>query len=176
MKNIEIKEIEISKIAPNNYNPNIMPDKTYKHLIREYQRVGYLQPILVRQIKENEYEVIDGAHRLKAAIETGLTTVKCVVAQMDDKTAKLTTINMNKIHGFDEPIKMAKLLSNLITELQPEQLAETIDMDLNELKATINLETLSNYNETEKEEKNKVITCPHCNKQINLSDMKVKKG
>lgn len=44
----ELMDVDVEQIEPNLYNPNEMGDKAFEKLKEEYERVGYLQPVLVR--------------------------------------------------------------------------------------------------------------------------------
>ena len=131
---LKIELINIDKLKPNSYNPNFMVESIRNHLKKEYLRVGYLQPILVRP-KGDSYEIIDGFHRMITAKDVGLTELECVVVEMTDQTAKLTTLNLNKIKGENDPIRLAELLKDLKTSLDVEKLAEILDMSENEIES-----------------------------------------
>ena len=56
---------------------------------------GLLQPLTVRKIRNDEYELIAGERRLKAAVMAGLRRVPCVVHKADDETAALYSLIEN---------------------------------------------------------------------------------
>jgi len=164
---MRIEEIDINNIEPNPWNPNEMTQDVFNHLKKEYKRVGFLQPVLVR-VKGDKFQLIDGEHRWKAGKEFGLKTITAVVIEMDDKTAKLTSINMNKIKGTDNILKLATLLEDL---KDTSNLDDILNMDKSELEQFHNLlETpteLPNF-ELDSEEKKRTITCPNCGEIIEL--------
>lgn len=132
---MKIEELDIDEIEPNPWNPNEMTEEVFQHLKEEYERVGNLQPILVRELDDN-YQIIDGEHRWKAQSRIGEQTIDAVVVEdMDDHDAKMTTLNMNDIKGSDNPIKKAELLEDLEQEKSKEQLSELLDLSINELEA-----------------------------------------
>jgi len=142
VKDMEIKEIPVDIIHVNPWNPNVMPQSTLDHLKQEYSRVGYLQPIVVRPKQTPGglfYEVIDGEHRMKAAVDMGMTKLKCVVVEMDDEQAKITTINLNRIKGADDPFKLTDLLKDLNTTLDLTQLSSILNMPMTELETMFEL-------------------------------------
>jgi len=165
---MKIEKINISLIKPNPWNPNKMSDRTYKHLVKEFKRVGYLQPILVRK-KENFYEIIDGEHRFLAAKEVGLKEIECVVLDnLPDEEAKILTINMNKIKGVEDPILLNELIDNLKEKIDFDYLKEVLDLDEfeeyeNELLDNLEFEELD-----KKEKKVKKIICPNCGYEFEL--------
>jgi ParB/RepB/Spo0J family partition protein len=138
---MELKKIELRKLKENLWNPNFMQDKEFAALVSQIKRFGMRQPILVRpcmvnkqesdfekQVLEDipfpEYEIIDGAHRVRASVEAGLTEIDCVVVELSDSQAKTATIAMNKLKGQMDDLSLAKLLEALKEELGKENLSE----------------------------------------------------
>ena len=85
---IETSEIDIEDIVPNKWNPNRMPAGTYKKLMSSIKLIGLLSPVIVREIKKNKFEIIDGEHRVKALKELGYINVTCVVKECTDEEVK----------------------------------------------------------------------------------------
>ena len=133
---MNIKTIPINQIKENNWNPNELDSEGFKALVQNIkdQRVGYTQPIEVREIAENEYEVIDGAHRFKACKEAGLTEIECVVSEYDDTQAKLETIAKNNIRGNINLVKAANLISELNKDITLEEIGDRVFYNQQELK------------------------------------------
>ena len=174
---MKLQEIITEDIKPNEWNPNEMTDNTFNHLKKEYERVGYLQPVLVRPIKKG-YEIIDGYHRWAAAKDLNHDKVACIVVEMDDETAKITTLNMNAIKGENNPIKYAKLIADLKNNIELEQLIEYLNTTENEITQYINLLDLpdltdEDFEPDEKEIEDYVqkITCPLCNGTFKATDV-----
>lgn len=133
---MNIKIIPINQIRENNWNPNELDSEGFKVLVQNIkdQRVGYTQPIEVREIAENEYEVIDGAHRFRACKEAGLTEIECVISDYDDTQAKLETIAKNKIRGNINLVKAANLISELNKDITLEKIGDRAFYNQQELK------------------------------------------
>ena len=79
MKIIENNQVvSISGVRPNEYNPKPNYNDT-EELKQEFQKIktslrihGQIDPVLVRQVKENDgYEIINGYHRYVAMKELG---------------------------------------------------------------------------------------------------------
>ena len=163
---MEYIKINPEEIKENKYNPNEMTDSIMKHLIKEIKRVGFLQPILIN--KENI--IIDGEHRWKASKELGLKEIPCIKVDMDEKEAKLTTVNMNQIKGELNPVKFAELVKDLESNFSLSELADNLNMSLAELEnynmlldlTDIGGEDLDKLLET----KPKMITCPKCGEEF----------
>ena len=131
---MQLKEIPINQIEENPWNPNIMTENQLEHLKKEYKRVGYLQPIVVRK-KGKKYEIVDGAHRFRAYKVLNLSEISAVIVEMNDENAKLTSLNLNKIKGENDPIKMAELLSELKQTMDNKVIADILQMNEKEIDA-----------------------------------------
>lgn len=111
---MEIVDIPIDKVKPNEWNPNEQDEKTFKFLVENIQTVGLDQPVLVRPVAGGMYQVVDGEHRYRACVELGFSMLPCVVASdYDLDTAKLQTVKRNTIRGKMNPMKLATLLSDM---------------------------------------------------------------
>lgn len=147
---MNLKDIPIEKINPNEYNPNEMNESTFNHLKKEYNRIGYLQPILVRPVENDEYEIVDGEHRYKAGKKIGLKTLKCIVKEMTEEEAKITTINMNDIKGTDNPVKKAELIVSLNKQFEAKELSELLnksETEIMEQELLVNLPESEDFDE-----------------------------
>lgn len=138
---MNIKTIPINQIKENSWNPNEIDEYKFSVLVKNIKdkKIGYTQPIEVRAIGKEEYEVVDGAHRLRACKEAGLTKVECVVTDYDDTNAKLQTLAKNKIRGTLNMIKTAHLIVDLNNKLTLEQIGGVSTFNKQELENHLNL-------------------------------------
>jgi ParB/RepB/Spo0J family partition protein len=127
---MEYIKINPKEIKENKYNPNEMTDSIMEHLVKEIKRIGFLQPILINKNKV----IIDGEHRWKAAKEVGLKEIPCIQVDMDEKDAKLTTVNMNQIKGEINPVKFAELLKSLDTDFNSKELSDLLNISEMEIE------------------------------------------
>lgn len=172
--NLRIEDIDVDLFDPNPWNPNVMDESTFEHFLKEYKRVGYIQPILARPIKKR-FQIIDGEHRWKIGKKSGMKKMTTVIVEMSDADAKITTINMNKIKGADDPLKLASLLKDLKITMDTAVLSQLININEAELAAIIDISTLPDLNSLDLSETEKLINCPHCGKEIDLKGIKLKK-
>ena len=74
--------VEISKIRPNPYQPRQEMEKAaLSELEESIKQYGLMQPVVVRQINESEYELIAGERRLRACKHIGLSEISAVVVK-----------------------------------------------------------------------------------------------
>lgn len=132
------KMVAVASIRENPWNPNTVPDDIMAALKRNVERFGFNQPILVREIPEQDggkkYEVVDGAHRFRAAVELGIEKIPVVVRDFTDAEAKAQTIAMNKLRGEMDPEQMAQLVREIEAEgIEGIALTDFIGMSADEL-------------------------------------------
>lgn len=96
-----VEFIPTSRLLPRKFNPNKMSRSEYRSLVLAIDKLGFLQPLLVRPHPRDleSYEVIDGAHRLKAARELKLEQIPCVRRDTSNPDASALQIGMNKNRG-----------------------------------------------------------------------------
>lgn len=105
--------VSVARVFPNVWNPNRMPEDTYKKTLNSLQKFDLSSPLIVRAIPEG-YELIDGEHRFRAAQELGMTEVSVWnLGEVSDSVAKQLTIMFNELKGRPD----IDSLSNLIYEL-----------------------------------------------------------
>jgi len=99
MNNAEKKivEISINSVIPNPYQPRkTFSQISLEELSQSIQAYGILQPIIVRQIGDEKYELIAGERRLKASKLANLVTVPAIVhSQYNDKDSAALAIIEN---------------------------------------------------------------------------------
>ncbi len=123
-----IKEIELSKIKPNRFQPRLSFDEQkIKELSQSILKHGILSPILVRETGAGGYELIAGERRLRAAKKAGLETAPCMIDSAEDQLSlelalieNLQREDLNPIEearGYDRLKKEFSLTQDKISEV-----------------------------------------------------------
>lgn len=93
---VYLKEIPIAQLCPGKYQPRKRFDKPeLEELAESIRAQGILQPLLVRELGKNEYEIVAGERRWRAAQLASLAAVPVVVREIDDKQAMAATLVEN---------------------------------------------------------------------------------
>ncbi len=97
MKQKYVMEIPIEKIIPNPYQPRKeFFQESLKELSASIESYGIIQPISVRKIGKEKYELVAGERRLKAAKLANLETVPAIIQeQLDDKGSAVLAVIEN---------------------------------------------------------------------------------
>ena len=81
-----ISEIELSKISVNPNQPRREFDPiALQELADSIAEIGIIQPITLRQISEDSYQIIAGERRYRASIQAGLHTIPAYIRTADDE-------------------------------------------------------------------------------------------
>ena len=152
----DIREVDINLVHPNPYNPNKMDDRTYKLTLKSIEEDGLMGEIIVREDpdKPNEFIIIDGEHRWKAARELGYETIKVEIKAKDTPEAMISTLRLNKARGENDPIKEAEVIHELHKTYSTEEIEEKLGYTKEEQEGLENLMNFdfNQYNEGEEED------------------------
>jgi hypothetical protein len=138
VEKLTVVEVGVEKLTPNPWNPNRMSEAMRSKLKVYLQREGFVEPLVVRHFGEG-HQILGGFHRWEIAKELGYATVPCVVVDVDDKRAKILTINLNEMKGQSLPTLLANLVHDLSKELVLEDLEKQLPYSIDELKDTLDL-------------------------------------
>lgn len=99
-----------------------------EELCESVKQYGVIQPISVRKISANMYELVAGERRLRAAAMAGLTTVPCIIVDVDDNDSAVLALIENLQREDLNYLEEAEGYSNLINEhgFTQEELASKI--------------------------------------------------
>ena len=124
-----LREIPLSQIEPNKYQPRgVFDEEALVSLTASIRELGVLQPVLVRTLGEDRYELIAGERRWRAAKRAGLPSIPALVKDADD-AASLEQALVENLHRSDlNPIEEAAAYQQLIDEfdLTQEQVATRV--------------------------------------------------
>ncbi len=134
-----VNEINIDEISVNPFQPRSNFNNTsLQELIVSIKNIGIIQPITVRKIENNNYQLISGERRLRACKELGLKNIPAFVREANDQDS-LEMALVENIHRQDlDAIEIAISYQRLIEEinLTQEELSDKIGK---------NRTTISNY-------------------------------
>ncbi|MFT6749634.1 MAG: ParB family chromosome partitioning protein [Flavobacterium sp.] len=121
---LDLETIEINPFQPrSNFN-----EESLQELARSIQELGVIQPITVRKLDFNKYQLISGERRLRASKSIGLTTIPSYIRIANDNESLVMALVENiQRHDLD-PIEIALSYQRLIDEIQltQEQMSERV--------------------------------------------------
>lgn len=121
---LEIDAIEINPFQPRtNFN-----EESLKELATSIKELGVIQPITVRKLDFNKYQLISGERRLRASALVGLQTVPAYIRIANDNESLVMALVENiQRHDLD-PIEIALSYQRLMDEIEltQEQMSERV--------------------------------------------------
>ncbi|MEY3108352.1 MAG: hypothetical protein RL730_703 [Actinomycetota bacterium] len=110
-------EVPIENIKPNRRQPrSVFDDEALKELAASIREIGILQPPVVRRSGENQYELIMGERRLRAAKIAGLTTIPVIIRETSDnellREALIENIHRSNLNSLEEAAAYNQMLSD----------------------------------------------------------------
>ena len=127
-KEIDIKHIEIN---PNQPRLNIN-SSNLQNLSESIKELGIIQPITVRKISANKYQIISGERRFHASKLSGLLSIPCYIKKIDEENDSLKMALVENVQRVDlDPIEIALSYNRLINEINitQEQLSKMVGKD-----------------------------------------------
>ena len=124
-----LRDLPIESLQPGKYQPRSTMDKErLAELADSIRAQGLIQPIIVRPISRDRFEIIAGERRWRAAQLASLREVPCVVRETDDHAALAMALIENIQREDLNPLEEALALQRLIDEFQltHQQTAEAV--------------------------------------------------
>jgi len=139
---VRLLEIPISSISPNPKQPRqVFDEEALEELKASIREVGLLQPIVVREVGPDKYELVMGERRWRAAQAVGRETIPAIVRDTRDD-AMLRDALLENIHRVNlNPLEEASAYQQLLEEfgVTHEELARRIGRSRPQISNTIRL-------------------------------------
>lgn len=86
--NGDVQKLLLAKLHPGKYQARkTLPEESIQELAHSIQEKGIINPIVVRKIEENSYEILAGERRFRAATLIGLKEVPVSILEVGDEDA-----------------------------------------------------------------------------------------
>jgi len=118
MSSEEMVEIDTDLIEPNNFQPRTnFDEEKLEELAQSIRANGVIQPLLVRRVDNDRYQLVAGERRWRAAQRAGLLKVPCVVREIpEDKMLELAlveNIQRQELSAIEEAQAYKRLIETL---------------------------------------------------------------
>ena len=139
--------LDVDLLQPGKYQPRKdMSPEALEELAESIKAQGVIQPIVVRKISDDKYEIIAGERRWRAAQIAKLDKVPCIVKQVADEAAVaialIENIQREDLNAMEEAIALNRLIEEF--DLTHQQIADAVGKS----RATVsNLLRLNGLNE-----------------------------
>jgi ParB family transcriptional regulator, chromosome partitioning protein len=135
-------ELPIDHIRPNAKQPRqVFDEEAMAELVFSIGEIGLLQPVVVRRVAEDQYELVMGERRWRASQAAGLTTIPAIVRETDDtdmlRDALLENLHRSQLNPLEEAAAYHQLLGDFACT--HEELAQRIGRSRPQISNTIRL-------------------------------------
>jgi ParB family chromosome partitioning protein len=137
-----VKVVPVDRIESNPEQPRLAFDEaTLNELAASIREHGVLQPILVRPLDENRFQLIAGERRWRASKIAGLASIPALVEDIDDSTALEISIIENLQREDISPLDEAAMYDRMIRDhgYSIRRLAEKLGKDKGYLENRLRL-------------------------------------
>ena len=124
-----INEIKLSLIKPNPGQPRQEFDEaSLNELAASIREIGIIQPITLRQMPDDSYQIIWGERRYRASLLAGLETIPAYVRTVEDETVMEMALIENIQREDLNPVEIALTFQKLIEQyhLTQDRLSERV--------------------------------------------------
>ncbi len=123
-----IKNVSISEIIPNKFQPRRVFDETaLLELVSSISQYGVLQPLVVRK-SNNIYELVAGERRLRASQQAGLKEIPVIIKDYTDREmteiSLIENIQREDLNAIEEALAYRRLMDEF--SLTQEEVAKKI--------------------------------------------------
>ncbi|MFD5426523.1 ParB/RepB/Spo0J family partition protein [Streptomyces sp. NPDC127084] len=139
-------ELMLDAITPNPQQPReVFDEDALAELVTSIKEVGLLQPVVVRQLGPDRYELIMGERRWRACREAGWERIPAIVRATEDEKLLLDALLENLHRSQLNPLEEAHAYEQLIKDFNctHDQLADRIGRSRPQVSNTLRLLRLS---------------------------------
>lgn len=125
----QLTDLNINSLKPGIYQPRKeMEPEALEELAASIESQGIIQPIVVRQVESDKFEIIAGERRWRAARKAGLKQVPCVIKNVQDRAAiamaLIENIQREDLNAIEEAVALDRLQEEF--HLTHQQVADVI--------------------------------------------------
>jgi ParB family chromosome partitioning protein len=135
-------EIPLDAIRQNPRQPrDIFDEEALSELVHSIKEVGLLQPVVVRQVAPERYELIMGERRWRACREAGLEAIPAIVRATEDEKLLLDALLENLHRSQLNPLEEAAAYDQLLRDFScsHDELADRIGRSRPQVSNTLRL-------------------------------------
>jgi ParB/RepB/Spo0J family partition protein len=117
VKTLGIRHVPVDRIEANPENPRLLfEESALEELAASIREHGVLQPVLVRPLSRDRYQLVAGERRWRAATRAGLETIPALVEELDDDAALEIAVIENLQREDLSPLEEATMYEKMVTE------------------------------------------------------------
>ena len=125
----ELQKLPVEMLQPGQYQPRkIMTDEALEELASSIKAQGVIQPVVVRSVGKDKYEIIAGERRWRASQIAQLAEIPCLVKDIPDEAAiamaLIENIQREDLNAMEEAVALQRLMKEF--SLTHQQTADAV--------------------------------------------------
>lgn len=136
-----IQSIALDKLEFHPDNPNKQSKVIFSKLVRNIERTGRYEPLVVRPCSDNKgrFQIINGHHRCQALVRLGYETADCIIWDINDEETNILLTTLNRLGGSDQLGKKLKLLKRLNKKMSTGELTKLLPQTAKQIERLTHL-------------------------------------
>lgn len=135
-------EVPVDSIRPNPRQPrDVFDEEAMAELVHSVKEIGLLQPVVVRPVGDDQFELVMGERRWRATKEAGLVTIPAIVRDASDNSmlrdALLENLHRSDLNPLEEAAAYQQLLDDF--DCTHDELAARIGRSRPQISNTLRL-------------------------------------
>jgi ParB/RepB/Spo0J family partition protein len=157
----KVQSISLKKLVAHPDNPNRMSKAKFAKLLRNIERTGRYEPLVVRPCprKSDCFQIINGHHRWRVLRELGYKTAEALVWDVNDQETEILLVTLNRLTGsdvFDKKLTLLKRLNKSAFDGRTAQLAKLLPQTASQIKRLTEL-TISDCRKAVENHKSQIL-------------------
>lgn len=146
-----LREISIASLSPGKYQPRKdMSESALEELASSIKSQGIIQPIVVRKVTDDKFEIIAGERRWRAAKLAELTEIPCLIKEVPDEAAVaialIENIQREDLNAMEEAQALQRLMKEF--ELTHQAVADAVGKSRAAVSNLLRLNSLEGQTKT----------------------------
>ncbi len=140
--NTKIRRIALDRLVPHPSNPNRMSRANFEKLVRNLERTGRYEPLVVRPYPQRRgfFQIINGQRRCEALRRLGHKSAEVVVWKVDDEQTDILLATLNRLQGRDILERKLALLRRLSVTRAVHMLARLLPQTRGQLERLVRVQ------------------------------------
>ncbi len=150
-KSGDLTRLPVEYLQRGEYQPRkIITEEALEELAESIKAQGIIQPIVVRKISQNKYEIIAGERRWRASQMAGLAEIPCIIKDVSDEAAiamaLIENIQREDLNAIEEAVAIKRLMDEF--KLTQQEAAEALGKSRSTIANLVRLLALDEHCKT----------------------------
>ena len=137
-----VSTIPVDRLTAHPCNPGRMSKRSFARLVRNIERTGLYEPVVVRRLGDR-FQIINGHNRWLALRQLGYETIEALVWDLNDTEAEILLCTLNRLKGSDVLDRKLALLKRLNRKMEAREMAKILPFTSSQIERLGNLKVPS---------------------------------